>query len=81
MLSFRVVYILEKRRLQNSIQNEAEYQGFEMFNIFESRYYTQLEKFLNQRNKNMLILLKAKNAAEQQPPAREQSYREVNELV
>ena len=71
MLSFRVVYILEKRRLQNSIQNEAEYQGFEMFNIFESRYYAQLEKFHNQRNKNMLILLKAKNAADQQQPARE----------
>jgi hypothetical protein len=42
-----------------------------MFNIFESRYYAQLEKFLNQRNKNMLILLKAKNAADQQQPARE----------
>ena len=42
-LALRVVYILEKRRLQDCVKHDKDYQGFEMFNIFEDKYYAQLE--------------------------------------
>lgn len=65
LLALRVVYILEKRRLQNCVKENARYQGFEMFTIFEEQHYTALEDFLGQKNQNMLILLQARNAGRQ----------------
>lgn len=62
LLALRVVYILEKRRLQECVKTNGKYKGFEMFTIFESKYYTALEDFLSQKNQNMLILLQARNA-------------------
>ena len=43
LLALRVVYILEKRRLQDCVKHDKDYPGFEMFNIFEDKYYAQLE--------------------------------------
>ena len=60
ILSFRVNYFLEKRALESE-----SYKGFKMFHIYHKKYQPDLEKFLQARNPNLLILYKAKLGKDQ----------------
>ena len=64
-LALRVVYVLEKRKLQECPQLDGNnnYDGFKMFEIFD-RYPEELEEFLGIRNPNLLIIFLAKTTGQ-----------------
>ena len=74
-LALRVVYILEKRKLEECAQYEEEnnYDGFKMFEIFD-RYPKDLENFLRIRNPNLLIIFLAKNAKQSSATSQSSSF-------
>ena len=60
VLSFRVIYFLEKRSLEDEY-----YKGFKMFDIYDKVFQNDLEQFLQARNPNLLILYKSKLGKDQ----------------
>lgn len=63
-MALRVVYFLERRKLQdNGNQGSDDYDGFKMFDMF-SRYPVELEEFLRERNTNLLIIYLTKTKSQ-----------------
>lgn len=59
LLAMRVVYILEKRKVEQLEAGQAEdqYQGFQMIDIFAGKYYEELKEFYRIVNPNMMGVL------------------------